>query len=82
VSDSSPSVTLGPVSSPLMWPPGIPVVAAVEWRAPELKPEQEWDIFSVETFRPSTYMCFPCPIYNARLPRDNPRDRLSVRVQP
>lgn len=40
--DPDVSVTLGPISSTLLWPPGPPVVAAVEWRAPELKSADTW----------------------------------------
>lgn len=37
-----PSVLLGPIRHALPWHPSIPVVAAVNWRAPALKPPSQW----------------------------------------
>lgn len=80
----SPSVSLGPISSPLMWPPGIPVVAAVEWRAPKLKPESEWNEKSMR----ARDLCGPgpsprqCSSETIALLFYSRRDRVSVRVSP
>lgn len=78
--DPSPSVSFGPISSPLMWPPGIPVVAAVEWRAPELKSKEQWSKSCVESVQGTGF--FPYRLSEEISRFVPPLNRVSVRVSP